>query len=148
MEKVGKAISMYAENTLLDLLNFYELTVFCFLTGNNDMHLKNFSMIAPDGITWNLAPAYDLLNVTIVNPLDKEELALTLNARKSKFNKTRFIEFGQNLGLTTRQIDGVFKRLMRNKEKAKDLIGISFLSAKYKKKYLTLLSERYERIGE
>jgi serine/threonine-protein kinase HipA len=147
MEKVGKAISMYVENTMLDLLNFYELTIFCFLTGNNDMHLKNFSMIARNGTTWNLAPAYDLLNVTVVNPGDKEELALTLNARKSKFNKTRFIEFGQNLGLTVRQIEGVFKRLMRNKEKAEDLIEVSFLSRKYQKKYMTLLSERYDRIS-
>lgn len=146
MEKVGKAISMYAENTMLDLLNFYELTIFCFLTGNNDMHLKNFSMITRNG-TWNLAPAYDLLNVTIVNPGDKEELALTLNARKSKFNRVRFVEFGQNLGLTTRQIDGAFKRLERNRKKAMDLIGISFLSGKYKKKYMTVFSERYDRIS-
>jgi serine/threonine-protein kinase HipA len=146
MEKVGKAISMYAENTMLDLLNFYELTVFCFLTGNNDMHLKNFSMIARNG-SWNLAPAYDLLNVTIVNPADKEELALTLNARKSKFNRARFVEFGENLGLTTRQIDGVFKRLERNKEKAVDLISISFLSNKYKKRYMAVLTERFDRIN-
>jgi serine/threonine-protein kinase HipA len=146
MEKVGKAISMYAENTMLDLLNFFELTVFCFLTGNNDMHLKNFSMITRNG-SWNLTPAYDLLNVTIVNPGDKEELALTLNARKSKFNRDRFVEFGQNLGLTTRQIDGVFKRLERNKEKAVGLIGISFLSDKYKKKYLAVINERYERLN-
>ena len=147
MEKVGKAISMYAENTMLDLLNFYELSIFCFLTGNNDMHLKNFSMITRNG-TWNLAPAYDLLNVTIVNPGDKEELALTLNARKSKFNRARFIEFGQNLRLTTRQIDGVFKRLERNKEKAVDILSISLLSEKYKKKYMAVLTERYDRISD
>jgi len=146
MEKVGKAIAMYAENTMLDLLNFYELTVFCFLTGNNDMHLKNFSMITRNG-SWDLAPAYDLLNVTIVNPGDKEELALTLNARKSRFNRTRFVEFGQSLGLTMRQIDGVFKRLERNKEKAIELIGISFLSDKYRKKYLAVLNARYERLN-
>ena len=145
MEKVGKAISTYAANTMLDLLNFYELTIFCFLTGNNDMHLKNFSMITRNG-SWDLAPAYDLLNVTIVNLGDKEELALTLTARKSKLNRDRFIEFGQNLGLTARQMDGVFKRLERNKEKAIDLIGTSFLSDKYKKKYLAVLNERYDRI--
>lgn len=57
MERVGKAISKYAENTLLDLANFFELTVFCFLTGNNDMHLKNFSMVIQKDDTWNLAPA-------------------------------------------------------------------------------------------
>ena len=45
LEKVGKAIGNYSDNTLLDKLNFFELTLFCFLTGNNDMHLKNFSMI-------------------------------------------------------------------------------------------------------
>lgn len=146
MEKVGKAISEHAENTMLDLLNFYELTIFCFLTGNNDMHLKNFSMIARNN-TWHLAPAYDLLNVSIVNPADKEELALTLNARKSKFNRARFVEFGQNLGFTKRQIDAVFKRLERNKKKAVDLIAISFLPDKYKKKYLEVLSDRYERIS-
>ncbi|OQP50273.1 phosphatidylinositol kinase [Niastella yeongjuensis] len=147
MEKVGKAISMYAENTMLDLLNFYELSIFCFLTGNNDMHLKNFSMITRNG-TWNLAPAYDLLNVAIVNPGDKEELALTLNARKSKFNRARFIEFGQVLGLAARQIDGVFKRLERNKDKVVGLIGNSFLSEKYKKKYIMVLNERYGRISD
>lgn len=146
MEKVGKAISMYAENTMLDLLNFYELSIFCFLTGNNDMHLKNFSMVTRND-TWNLAPAYDLINVTIINPGDKEELALTLNARKSKFNRTRFVEFGENLGLTTRQIDGVFKRLERNKEKAIELVGNSFLSEKFKKKYIAVLNERYDRIS-
>lgn len=147
MEKVGKAILMYAENTMLDLLNFYELTLFCFLTGNNDMHLKNFSMINRNG-SWNFALAYDLLNVTIVNPGDKEELALTLNARNSKFNRAGFIEFGQDLGLTARQIDGVFKRLERNKEKAVELVSNSFLSEKYKKKYMAVLNERYHRIND
>jgi len=146
MEKVGKAILLYAENTMLDLLNFYELTLFCFITGNNDMHLKNFSMVAKSGNIWNLAPAYDLLNVAIVNPGDKEELALTLNARKNKFNQERFEEFGQNLGLTIRQIDSVFKRLMRNKEKALELLGNSFLSDKFKKLYMAVLDERYDRI--
>ncbi|MFT3947529.1 MAG: HipA domain-containing protein [Agriterribacter sp.] len=52
MEKVGKAIARYAENTLLDISNFFELSVFCFLTGNNDMHLKNFSMIAKNNGAW------------------------------------------------------------------------------------------------
>lgn len=148
MERVGKAIAMYAENTLLDLSNFFELTVFCFLTGNNDMHLKNFSMIAQNDGAWDLAPAYDLLNVAIVNPEDKEELALTIDARKSKFNRARFIEFGQSLGLTIRQIEGVFSRLLRNEKSAADLIEVSFLTDEYKQKYIVLLTERYDRIRD
>lgn len=146
MERVGKAIEKYADNTLLDLTNFFELTVFCFLTGNNDMHLKNFSMIVSEDHSWHLAPAYDLLNVAIVNPADKEELALTINSRKRKFNRERFVEFGLGLGLTARQIDGVFNRLFRNERTARGLIELSFLSEKYKEKYLTLLTERYDRL--
>jgi serine/threonine-protein kinase HipA len=146
MERVGKAISKYAENTLLDLLNFFELTVFCFLTGNNDMHLKNFSMIIQNDDTWNLAPAYDLLNIAVANPDDKEELALTMTARKNKFDRLRFAEFGQNLGLSPRQIEGVFKRLLRNEKKALNLINMSFLSEAYQQKYSELLSARYNRI--
>ncbi|SKA13465.1 serine/threonine-protein kinase HipA [Chitinophaga eiseniae] len=146
MERVGKAIAKYAENTLLDLSNFFELTVFCFLTGNNDMHLKNFSMIVKKDGTWDLAPAYDLLNVAIVNPADKEELALPISARKNKFNRARFMEFGQGLGLTIRQIEGVFSRLLRSEKSAVDLIEVSFLSDEYKQKYTALLTERYDRI--
>jgi Uncharacterized protein related to capsule biosynthesis enzymes len=148
MERVGKAIANYASNTLLDLSNFFELTVFCFLTGNNDMHLKNFSLIAKDDDTWVLAPAYDLLNVAIVNPDDKEELALTLNARKTKLNRTRFEEFAKGLGLNARQIARTFNRLLKNEEQALHLLEQSFLSDKYKEKYRALLAERYNRIRE
>lgn len=146
MEKVGKAIASYADNVLLDLTNYFELTVFCFLTGNNDMHLKNFSMIVDNNNAWNLAPAYDLLNVSIVNPGDNEELALTLNARKSKFNRTRFNEFGLNLGLSDRQVEGVFNRLLRNEKSALGIIQNSFLSPEYREKYTSLMKERYDRI--
>lgn len=69
MEKVGKALGEYSSNTVLDKLYFFKLSIFNFLTGNNDMHLKNFSMIN-NGATWSLAPAYYLLNVAIVNPGD------------------------------------------------------------------------------
>jgi serine/threonine-protein kinase HipA len=146
MERVGKAIARYAENTLLDLANFFELTVFCFLTGNNDMHLKNFSMIMQSDSTWDLAPAYDLLNVSIVNPGDPEELALPIDARKSKLSRARFTTFGQGLGLNRRQIEGVFSRLLKNENAAADLIEISFLTDAFKKKYAGLLTERYDRI--
>ncbi len=148
MERVGKAIAKYAENTLLDLINFFELAVFCFLTGNNDMHLKNFSMIVQSDDTWNLAPAYDLLNAAIVNPDDKEELALTLNARKSKLNRAHFAAFGRGLGLTDRQIEGVFNRLLKNEKLAVAQIEISFLSDAFKEKYKALLTERYNRIRD
>lgn len=145
MEKVAKAINSYSENKLFDTLLFFELTLFCFVTGNNDMHLKNFSLIKKDKV-WVLSPAYDLLNVAIVNPSDKEELALTLDGKKSKMKKHHFVEFGIKNELTEKQVERAFKRLLDNKPKAEKLIKESFLNESMKENYITILQERYSRL--
>lgn len=145
MEKVGKALNSYSDNTLLDKVFYFELALFSFLTGNNDMHLKNFSMIeSPSG--WVLSPAYDLLNVSIVNPDDEEELALTLEGKKKKIKKEHFERLGVGLGLTEKQVRSAFKRMARNKSKATDWIDRCFLSADMKDAYKEVLERRYQQL--
>jgi serine/threonine-protein kinase HipA len=73
-EQIGKAIMKYSSNSGLDVVNFCELVLFSFLTGNADMHLKNFSLIHQTGAGTVLAPAYDLLTTALVNPADDEDL--------------------------------------------------------------------------
>jgi len=147
MEKVGKALEEHSSNTLLDTVYFMELAIFSFLTGNNDMHLKNFSMIN-FGESWSLAPAYDLLNVAIVNPEDTEELALTIEGKKKKLKWEHFERLGKKLGLNNKQLNGITKRFLKNKPIAFDWIKNSFLSEEYKVKYRTLLEERYNNLFE
>jgi serine/threonine-protein kinase HipA len=145
MEKIGKAIHLYSENTLLDSLFFFEITLFSFLTGNNDMHLKNFSMIE-NARGWTLAPAYDLLNVAIVLSEDEEELALTLSGKKKKLKREHFEQFAKELGLTTKQIKGVFNRFEAKWNEIFELIDVSFLSNASKNKYKELMDNRFKRI--
>ncbi len=145
MEKIGKAIGEYSVNPNLDKIFFFELALFSFLTGNNDMHLKNFSMTESKS-GWSLAPAYDLLNVTLILPEDKEETALTITGKKKNLNGKTFISFGRNSGMTDKQIFGVFSRFSKNKSKAFDLINRSFLSNPYKEKYSEILESRYGRV--
>ena len=147
MERIGKAIQEYADNTFLDILRFYELTLFSYLTGNNDMHLKNFSMVQTS-YGWALAPAYDLLNVSIVNPEDKEELALTIAGKKKKITRKLLFEFGVELGLSKKQIEGAFKRFQDLKDDALELIKTSFLSEAMQEAYANLLESRYEVLLE
>lgn len=142
MEKVGRALGDYSSNTLLDKLHFFELSIFSFITGNNDMHLKNFSMIN-SGQNWSLSPAYDLLNVAIINPQDTEEIALTLEGKKRRLKLENFERFGNNLGLNDRQVQGVFRRFFKNKLMAFKWINDSFLSAEYKESYIALIEARY-----
>lgn len=89
MEMLGKKIGELSVNTLMDELRFFELAVFSFIIGNNDMHLKNFSMIL-SYIGWTLSPAYDLINVKIILPKDQEDTALKLGGKKHNFNKSYF----------------------------------------------------------
>ncbi len=146
MEKVGKALHSYSNNTLLDKIFFFELSVFSFLIGNNDMHLKNFSMIE-SSLGWGLAPAYDLLNVTIVNTEDTEELALTLDGKKKKLKKEHFEKLAQGLGLTDIQIQRVFKRMISNRHKALEWIDQSFLSSELKMAYKKMVHNRYAQLS-
>lgn len=146
MEKIGKALDNYSDNTLLDKIFYFELALFSFLTGNNDMHLKNFSMIKSLS-GWVLAPAYDLLNVSIVNPDDDEELALTLAGKKKKLKREHFAQLGIGLGLTEKQIQRVFKRMEKNKPKAIGWIDRSFLSDEMKVSYKEVLEEKYRQLG-
>lgn len=145
MEKIGNALGKFSSNTQLDKLFFFELALFSFLTGNNDMHLKNFSMIETAS-GWVLSPAYDLLNVAIANPEDKEELALTLGGKKNKLRKEHFVKLALDLGLNTKQIDGVFKRFSEKKEDLIKMIHNSFLSEIMKVKYLEIFQKRYTTI--
>ncbi|MDR9398268.1 HipA domain-containing protein [Salibacter sp.] len=146
MEKVGKALDAYSSNTLLDKVFYFEIALFSFLTGNNDMHLKNFSMI--ESLSgWVLSPAYDLLNVSIILPEDKEELALTLSGKKKKLRRAHFEELGKTLQLTDKQIKVVFNRMQKNKPKAIEWINASFLDSGLKKAYQNTLDSRYNQLG-
>ncbi len=146
MERIAKAIATYASNTLLDQLFLFEQLVFAFLTGNNDMHLKNFSFIKST-TDWSLSPAYDLVNVSLVLPDDTEELALPMVGKKSKLKKQDFEQFAFNIGLNNKQINSVFKRFSAKKAAAVQLIRKSFLSEAMQEKYIRLLLDRFARLG-
>lgn len=143
LEKIGKAITEYSSNTLLDILRFYEVILFSYITGNNDMHLKNFSLIR-NNENWEFSPAYDLLNVHLHLPEDKEETALTLAGKKSRLNKKDFIQVGLKFNLTEKQISNSFKRLKKGEKKMLTLIEKSFLTLENQEMYNVMISSRLD----
>jgi len=86
------------------------------------------------------------LNITILNPDDEEELALTLCGKKKKLKREHFVQLGEGLGLTDKQIKGVFKRIERDTPKATAWIDRSFLSADVIKAYKEVLEKRYQQL--
>lgn len=145
-EAIGKAIMRYSSVPKMDLTNFMEALLFSWIVGNNDMHLKNFSIYEPMKGKPRLTPAYDMLNAAIVNPRDNEELALTLNGKKSKIKTDDFIKAAATLGLQENVIQNLFTKYKAIEEKFVTCIMDSFLSEELKDAYIELISRRIEKL--
>lgn len=145
-EQIAKVIAKYSYVPLLDLTDFYEQVFFSWLVGNNDMHLKNFSLYAPKG-KWLLTPAYDLLNVSMVNPKDTEELALTLNGRKKRITKGDFVNAMTLSGIAPKVFGNMLEKYRKLLPKFYDMIYMSFLDDEYKDAYKQDITSRLERMS-
>jgi serine/threonine-protein kinase HipA len=141
-EQIAKAIKKFSSAPKLDLVNFWELVTFSWITGNADMHLKNFSLYRLPTGDYTLTPAYDLLSTTLVMPEDSEEMALTLNGKKRKITKDDLVKAVTASGIDLKIIDNMAKKLVKAVPKWFDLIDNSFLPEDMKHKYKTLILRR------
>lgn len=134
-EQIAKAINLFTSNPGLDKVNFYELVLFCYLTGNNDMHLKNFSLLKDENKEYNLCPAYDLVASELVVEGDDEELALNLNGKKRKLKKKDFEKAMETSGINQKAAQNIFDKFEMINKTWFEKIDKSFLSEDMKKNY-------------
>jgi serine/threonine-protein kinase HipA len=142
-EQIAKTLLKYSANPLFDVTNFYEQVLFSYFTGNADMHLKNFSLLQNSDNTYSLSPAYDLVATILVNPSDKEELALTLNGKKSKLKYKDFLAAFETSGLAKKVLDRMLENFSSCKNEMEKMIEKSFLDSDYQEMYLKLLNKRF-----
>jgi len=144
-EQIAKSLIKYSANPGLDVTNFYEMVLFIFLSGNNDMHLKNFSLLKLQG-KYNLCPAYDLLSSQLVVEDDKEDLALNLNGKKKKIARKDFEKAMENSGLDAKVIHNIFKKFQKQIPLWITFIDNSFLPEPTKKRYKELIIEKSKQL--
>lgn len=145
-ERIAKAIVQYSSMPKMDVTNFFEVILFSWITGNNDMHLKNFSLFEPHDGNIRLTPAYDMLNAVILNPKDDEELALTLNGKRKNLKRHDFITSGLTMGVEQKTIERLIQKYIKLLPEMEEVIGRSFLNDKLKDKYAELITERIDSI--
>lgn len=148
MEKVGKVIREYSMNPGIDAITFLEIAIFSFVTGNADMHTKNFSLLTTDNGMRGLSPAYDLLATKFLVPQDNEEMALPVNGKKAKLKREDFFALGRNLEIQDKIIEQTLQKFSSPLKSTPAIIERSFISADLKKEYKKLISERMARISE
>jgi serine/threonine-protein kinase HipA len=147
MEQVAQLIESHCTFPAVEKMKLFRLTIFSYLIGNEDMHLKNFSIITKDNVT-RLSPAYDLINTTIILSRVKEELALALNGRKNNLRVSDFVDYfgGKRLQLPSRVINEVLSGFIGVRHVWDDLISRSFLSQPTQERYRQLVKERFAKM--
>ena len=148
MEKMVVLLDKYCTFPVVEKAKLFRLVLFNFLTGNEDMHLKNYSLITRDGKT-ELSPGYDLINSTIILKGDVEEIALSIAGKKKNLKRRDLVDyFGkERCGLTDKVIESNLAALTQAKEKWFGLLEICFLSDDLKEKYHQLLTNRIKILG-
>jgi len=143
MEKLLTLIDTFCTFPVIEKVKLFRLTIFNFLIGNEDMHLKNFSVIIRDNKV-ELSPAYDLLNTTIVVPGTQEEIALPILGKKRNLSGKELIDYfaKERMNLNDTIISQVLNNINSEWNNWVNLIKISFLSNDMKEKYLELIKNR------
>lgn len=149
MEKVSKLIQHYCTFPKIELVKLFKLTLFNYLVGNEDMHLKNFSVITNKKGIIELSPVYDLLNTTIAQKNTKEEIALPLNGKKNNLTKKDLLTYFplELLSLNEKTTQHVCQQIQEAIPTWNTLIDKSYLSEGMKEYYHQLLSQRIARLG-
>ena len=143
-EKIAKIIMQYSSVPKLDVINFWEQVVFSWLTGNADMHLKNFSLYSQRKGYYSLTPGYDMISTALLMPEDTEELALTLNGKRRKIKRSDFEVAMNSCSLEKKIIDNLFSKFTKVAEKWLEFIDISFLPKEMKQQYKLIITRRYQ----
>ena len=148
LKTVAQVVEQYCTFPALETPKLATRLLFCFLTGNEDMHLKKFSLWLRNGVV-SLAPAYDLLNTTIVQENAPQESALPLNGMKTNLTRRLWFDyyFAERLHLKTRQIDELLDGFTSKMDVFRELIQRSHLGTEQKTRYLELFEARAQRIG-
>jgi serine/threonine-protein kinase HipA len=148
MEQIGKILKRYSSNPLLDCIRFFDVALFSFLTGNADMHLKNFSLIYPvDGMV-QLSAAYDMLatRLLISEKDDPEEMALTINGKKRKLTLDDFHQLAVNLGMNQKQTKNVYQRFSKVLPATRAAIERGFIPDDKASEFKQLVTDRAARL--
>ncbi len=145
-EQIAKGIIAYSKNPLKDVVHFYEQVIVSFLIGNNDMHLKNFSLIAKEPNTYELTPAYDMIAAQLLLPDDKDDLALNLNGKKRKLKRSDFNQAMRKAHIPEKAIENLWKRIEKGMREWPGLIDHSFLSQERKEDFKELINNKITRL--
>lgn len=146
--QLAETVKKYSSAPMLDVQRFWEIVLFSWVTGNSDMHCKNFSLLDMGKREYVLAPAYDLLAVQLADPGDTEEMAMSFSVggEKAGFGRETFLTAFSDSGIPAPVARRMIDRMVAFRPVWEDLISASFLPEDLKSAYRKLLADRLGRL--
>jgi serine/threonine-protein kinase HipA len=144
-EQIAKTIRKYTAREL-DIINFTELVLFSFITGNSDMHLKNFSLIKTGINEYSLSPAYDLLPVKLLLKSDEEETALTLDGKKKYLTIKNFQNFADSSGINRKAFNNILRKYSDAYPSWINFIKMSFIDRTMQDNFISLITDNMAKL--
>ena len=143
-ERCAKIITKYSMNPGLDLSELFLRIVFSYTIGNSDMHLKNFSLIETisGSRSYVLSAAYDMLPTNVVMPEDTEQLALTLNGKKTNLHRSDFLTFADTCGIPAKSAEKMINKIASMQPIYLAMCRRSYLPVAMKESLERLIEER------
>ncbi|MDO4939010.1 MAG: HipA domain-containing protein [Lachnospiraceae bacterium] len=146
-ERCSKIVREYSDKPGIDMAELFMRLVFSFVTGNSDMHLKNFSLIeGTDSGRYVLSPAYDLLPVNVIMPEDKEEYALSMNGKKQNIRRKDFIVFAEGCDMPRTSAEKMIAKVLSMEAVYINMCKESLLSEHLKSELIELIKKRCEKL--
>lgn len=147
-QQLAETVKQYAAAPMLDVQRFWEVVLFSWITGNSDMHCKNFSLIDTGNGNYALSPAYDLISVLLADPADPDEMAMTFEVGGSKtgFDRSTFSTAMVNSSIPETVAQRLIDKMATNRPFWEILIDSSFLPNNLKSAYRILLHNRISRL--
>lgn len=147
--QLAETIKKYSAAPMLDVQRFWEVVLFCWITGNSDMHCKNFSLLDTGNREYMLAPAYDLLAVLLADREDTEEMAMafTVGGNKTGFGRQTFLDAMVESGIPISVAERIIGKMTAYAAQWDILIEKSFLPKDMQTAYRQLLANRLGRLN-
>lgn len=149
-ERCAKIIDQYSFQPGVDKAELFMRLVFCFVTGNSDMHLKNFSLIETSEASgkYKLSAAYDLLPVSVILPEDTEQTALTLNGKKKRIKREDFLQYADSIGVPQKAANNMIKKVTSMKEQYIKMCEESYMPEQMKESLKSLIENRVSELSK
>ena len=144
-EECMKLIDQYSDKPLFDKVKLFACLYFCFVIGNSDVHLKNFSFLMNDNGSLSLSPFYDLLPTKVILPSDHEDLGMLFNNRKSNLHKHDFDQFVKNVGISNETKNKIIKSINDKYDDMVSIINSSTLNQNAKSVWKKMIKANIKR---